>query len=194
MKKILRGKIWRRLLGLAGGGILFFLGMAVLLVGDGLSDSIAKSDVALVLGNKVSAEGVPSPRLAARLDKAVELFEGGYFARVIVSGGTGVEGYPEGDAMRDYLVEKGVPTDVVIVDNLGINTRASARNAVGILESSGMESVFVITQYFHVPRSELALRQEGISEVSSAHADFFELRDFYSVAREVPAYVKYLVR
>ena len=72
-----------------------------------LSDELEKADVALVLGNKVEPDGTPSARLAARLDRTAELYHEGYFPLVIVSGGTGKEGYPEGTAMRDYLVNKG---------------------------------------------------------------------------------------
>ncbi len=159
----------------------------------GLRDDIQPADVALVLGNKVEPDGTPSARLQARLDTAVALYRKGYFKKVIVSGGTGREGFPEGTAMRDYLVRQGLPESAILVDNEGVDTRSSARNTATILKAASGRSVLVISQYFHIPRAKLALEQEGVAPVYHAHPSYFESRDVYSILREAPAYGKYLL-
>jgi vancomycin permeability regulator SanA len=169
---------------------LGFLVLA-LLVGSGLNDRIGHADIALVLGNQVSPEGKPSPRLKARLDKAAELYREGWFPRIMVSGATGREGYPEGTAMKEYLVGAGIPAEAVIVDDAGVDTWASAGNTADLLRGQRLESVFVITQFYHVPRSRLALSKFGVGPLYNAHADYFEWRDLYSTLRELPAWVKY---
>lgn len=174
--------------------LLLFLTATGLLVWSGMSDRLGKADVALVLGNKVNPDGSPSPRLKARLDTAVELFKLGYFPRVIVSGGTGTEGVPEGTAMRNYLVSAGIPESAILVDDQGVDTQASARNTASILRAGRMKSVFVITQYFHIPRTKLALSRLGVSPIFHAHPDYFEARDIYSTVRELPAYLKYMIQ
>lgn len=174
--------------------ILLFLVAVGLLVCSGMNDRLGKAHVALVLGNKVHPDGTPSPRLKARLDLAADLFRKGYFPKVIVSGGTGIEGVPEGTAMRDYLVSAGIPASAILVDDQGVDTQASAENTVSIMQAGKMKSVFVITQYFHIPRSRLALSKLGVSRIFNAHPDYFEARDIYSTVREIPAYLKYLVR
>ena len=93
--------------------------------------------------------------------------------------------------MKRYLVQQGVPESAVVVDNQGVDTRASAVNAAAFLRRNGMHSVFVITQYFHVPRCRIALKKAGIETVYSAHPFYFEWRDIYSALRELPACVKY---
>jgi vancomycin permeability regulator SanA len=186
---------WRRkLLLTALFVVLLFLAATGLLVWSGMSDHLGKADVALVLGNKVNPDGSPSPRLKARLDTAVDLFNKGYFPKVIVSGGTGIEGVPEGTAMKSYLVSAGIPDSVILVDNQGVDTQASAENTVSILQAGQMKSVLVITQYFHIPRSKLALSKLGVSPIFNAHPHHFEARDIYSTVRELPAYLKYLLR
>ncbi len=110
--------------------------------------------------NTVGPDGQPSPRLAARLDRALELHRQGMCARIIVSGGFGVEGFDEAVIMRNYLVGRGVSEEVVIVDSSGLTTRATAR---------------------------LALQQAGIEKVGHASARYVEWRDVYSILREVPA-------
>ena len=179
------------LVGVAVG--LVVLG-TVILVFSGLRDQLGKADAALVLGSKVNLDGTPSPRLCARLDRTVELYRAGYFPAVIASGGTGKEGYDEASVMRDYLVAHGIPADRVVVDSGGTTTFASARNAIRIGRQHGFKSVFVISQYFHVPRARMALQRFGVPVVYSAHAYFFELRDVYSSPREFVGYLSYLFR
>ena len=55
-------------------------------------------------------------------------------------------------------------------------------------------SVCVVTQYYHVPRSRLAMRRFGISPVYSVHARYFEWRDLFSICREVAGWAKYTLR
>lgn len=171
-----------------------FLGIsATAIVGDGLRDELGPADVAVVLGNKVEVDGTPSARLQARLDKAIELYKKGFFANIIVSGGVGKEGFDEAGVMRRYLVERGVPESQIVVDSQGNNTYMTAENAARIMDSNGWKSALVITQYFHVSRTRLALRRFGVSQLYTAHADCLEPRDIYSTAREVVAYYRYLL-
>ncbi|RZJ29064.1 MAG: YdcF family protein [Brevundimonas sp.] len=159
---------------------------------DGLTDEVRRSDVAVVLGSKVNPDGTPSPRLAARLGRALDLYRGGWTRRIIVSGGTGVEGVPEGTAMKRWLVARGVPDHAIIVDDQGVDTRATARNAAVLMRTHDLHSAIVVSQYFHIPRTKLAFAQEGLPGVGSAHPDYFEPRDLYSLAREIPGYASYL--
>jgi len=171
--------------------IVFALVAVGLLVSDGLSDDIKKADVALVLGNKVELNGEPSARLRARLDRALDLYRQGLVTFVIVSGATGQEGHDEAQVMADYLSKNGVPAQSIIRDSEGVTTEASAINTAAILKKKTLKSVIVVSQYFHISRSKLALRKAGVEDVYSAHAHIFELRDFYSIPRELAGYVSY---
>ena len=173
--------------------VLFAAGLigCAVFVGDGLIDDIQPADAAVVLGSKVMPDGKPSARLQARLDRAAGLFHQGTVRFVIVSGGTGVEGFSEGRVMAAVLEAAGVPARAILVDEEGNTTRATATNAARIMKERGLASALVVTQYFHISRSRLALERAGIAPVYSAHAEFFELRDLYSIAREavaLPAY------
>jgi vancomycin permeability regulator SanA len=165
-----------------------------LLVADGLHDDIGHADVAVVFGNKVEHDGIPSARLRARLDRTLELYREGWFRLVVVSGGLGKEGFDEAIVMKDYLVSRGIAPEGLIVDSAGETTCATARNVVRILRERNLHSVLVVSQYFHVPRAKLALRRFGVRPVYSAHARFYELRDIYSTIREVFAYARYVFR
>jgi len=184
----------RGLLKLAVGAALGFVLTAAVIVADGLRDEVRPSDVGLVLGNTVEADGRPSARLRARLDKALELYRAGLFAEVIVSGGVGVEGFDEAVVMKQYLMARGVPEARIHADSRGLDTQSTARNAAATMAARGWGSALVVSQYYHVPRCRLALTRAGVVSVASAHADYFEARDLYSTAREVVAYGFYAVR
>lgn len=189
-----RRKFFKRLAIAAGIGTGLYLAGTLALVGDGVRDRPGKADVGLVLGSKVERDGTPSARLRARLDTAVECYRASRFPAVIVSGGFGKEGFDEALVMRDYLVAQGIPAECVIVDSEGTTTYASARTMRRIARERKFKSICVVSQYFHIPRARLALHRFGFASVSSAYARFFEPRDVYSSLRELPGYVKYLVR
>ena len=180
---------WTALAALSAGAYSVFA-----IIFDGLSDDVPHSDVAVILGSKVELSGYPSARLAARLDRGIALYRAGVIKTLIVSGGTGKEGFSEAIVMRDYLFRMGVPLSGIIVDELGYNTEETARNCAAIMQLNGFKSVIVVTQYFHVSRTRMALKYHDIKDIHSAHAHYFELRDIYSTAREAVALPVYWAR
>ena len=173
--------------------ILFIIASAALVI-NGLNDDLQKADVAVVLGNAVQPDGQPSPRLKARLDKAVQLYRQGLFSNIIVSGGVGIEGFDEAVVMKRYLIAQGVPDNHIFVDSDGRTTYLTAQHSARLMKENHWTSAFVISQYFHIPRTRLALKQFGVLSIYSAHAEFYEVRDIYSTAREVVGYGSYLFR
>lgn len=168
-----------------------FLLAALALAMDGMSDRLFPADLAVVLGNRVEPDGEPSPRLAARLDRALELFRDGTVPRILVSGGVGIEGWNEAVVMKRYLVARGVPEEAVFEDPQGIDTLHTARATADFMRARGLQKVIVVTQFYHVPRTRLALRKLGTSQVGGARARYHDLRDLWSLAREIPAYLYY---
>jgi uncharacterized SAM-binding protein YcdF (DUF218 family) len=171
----------------------FFLHTVVILW-DGFSDEEPLHAVAVVPGNKVNEDGSLSPRLEARLAKALELYREGRVEKIVVSGGLGAEGHPEGSVMRAWLELNGVAPGDLITDDQGNTTWMTARNVQALLADRDREIV-VVSQYYHLSRSKLALRKMGFRKVSGVHADFaWEWRDIRSVVREFFGYYSYLVR
>lgn len=171
-------------------GLFYFLGHGLIISIDGLVDENQKAEYAIVLGSKVHEDGTLSERLKSRVHKGFELIESGHCNNIIVSGGLGKEGYYEGSKMADYLLKLGVDSNKIIIDNLGNTTHLTAVNAKKIIDLN--TSIIVVSQYFHVSRCKLALRQEGFTEVTGAHSHHFEWRDAMGIFREFFAYYKYL--
>lgn len=156
---------------------------------DGLMDYYSTADVAVVLGNKVHEDGTLSERLKSRLDCALHLFVAKQTSTILVSGGLGKEGHWEGTKMQEYLISRGVPDSVIMVDNEGVNTWATAQNAAQIIPDFHSKKVVVVSQYFHLTRCKMFFRKSGFTDVSSAAPGaFHEARDVYSLLREFPAF------
>lgn len=185
---------YKRLIAFVSILFIWFIAHILIITFDGLKDELDISDVAVVLGNKVELSGEPSERLKGRLNKAIELYEKGYFEYIIVSGGIGKEGYDEAEIMKIYLVEKGIPEDKILVDSDGYNSLMTAQNAKNIMNKMNFDNITIITQFYHISRTKLAFEKMDIENVYSAHADYYELRDIYSLTREFFAYYKYLIQ
>ncbi len=161
---------------------------------DGLQDNLHPADLAVVLGNKVNPDGNPSEMLQARLDRTVELYREGYFRLILVSGGHGKEGYDEPVVMRHSLEKAGIPPSAIFEDNGGLTTWDTAQNTARFLREHHLQSVLIISQYFHLPRCRMAFAKAGITSYYWSHARFWTIRDFYSLAREVFGLADYAIR
>jgi vancomycin permeability regulator SanA len=178
-----------------GGFALAALALACLGVAiDGLHDNPHPADLAVVLGNKVNLDGSPSEMLQARLDHTADLYRQGYFKLVLVSGGHGKEGFDEPVVMRRVLEKDGIPASAIFEDNDGLTTWDTAQDTVRFLREHHLHSVFIISQYFHVPRCRLAFAKAGIAPVYWSHAVIWSFRDLYSLPREVAGLVEYSFR
>ena len=93
--------------------------------------------------------------------------------------------------MADYLWARGVPRQALVVDSQGVNTWRTARFTADYLKERGLDSVIVVSQHFHIPRSVWALKKAGCPKVGQAAPDYWESLDIYSTLREIPANIYY---
>lgn len=157
----------------------------------GARDHVFKADLLVVLGNKVSPTGVPSRGLTVRLNKAIEIYQQGYAPSILVSGGTGKEGFNEATAMANYLKARGIPQSAIIIDPLGVNTRATAKNTYHYMQKHHLNSVIVVSQYYHIARTKLAFKRAGIKEIGQASPSYISGKDLFSIFREIFGYPAY---
>ena len=168
--------------------LLYFFGIAAIWL-DGAITDCEKSEYAVVLGNQVYPSGEPSERLKARLERAAELFRDGTVQKIIASGGLGEEGHDEATVMKRYLETQGIPSAAVTADSNGNNTHLTALNAHRWVQID--KPVIVVSQLYHLSRSEMAFRKEGFVNVGAAYPHYFEWRDVYASLRELPAWFIY---
>lgn len=157
----------------------------------GLHDTLHPADAIVVLGNTVNQDGSLSARLESRLKRAISIIPVVQPQFIIVSGGTGKEGFSEAKKMQEYLIKNGVAKDKIFVDEKGDNTFLTAQNSVILMEKYHLSSVVIVSQFFHLLRTQQAFSQCGWPSTYHAHAQFFALRDIYSLVREFFAFYKY---
>jgi vancomycin permeability regulator SanA len=163
---------------------------------DGLSNYKGNADVAIILGNTVFKNDSLSPWLQGRVDAALVLYKEGKVKKIYASGGISkdIDGnYPEGNAMKKYLLQHGVPDADVIADNDGQNTFLTARDFIAWNETHQYRSAIVVSQFYHVTRSKYILRKLGFKNVYGASSVKYQWNDIVGTLREVPAFYKYML-
>jgi vancomycin permeability regulator SanA len=147
---------------LAAATVLLFLPVTfVRAEGDRAVRSVADvpaEPVGIVLGAEVVGD-TPSGYLASRLDVALALWRAHKIRVFLVSGDNSTPDYNEPKAMRDYLVARGVPPDVIVADYAGFDTWQSCARARRVF---GVERAIVISQTFHIARAAYLCRAAGI--------------------------------
>lgn len=130
-----------------------------------VQDDGMTADAILVLGASVLPDGTPSDILADRLEVAADLYLAGAAPVVIASGDNRSSHYNESDAMKDYLEGLGVPSEAIVVDHAGYDTYGSVYRAV---RAYGAESMFVVTQAYHLYRALMISDMLGARSVGVA--------------------------
>ena len=177
------------LVGLCLGQLLMVL---IHILTFGLTDYRRDADVAIVLGARVYSDGTLSLALSDRLQTGVELFDSGKVRALLVSGATGVEGINEAHAMRQFLIEAGIPRDRILVDDRGTNTLETARNAQRLMTEQRLTSALIVSHYFHLAHCKLLFEEQGIRCVTvPARMSRRLVFETYFVARECAGYFWY---
>lgn len=165
---------------------------------DGLRQYKGNADVAIILGNRVFENDSLSSWLQGRVDAALDLYKAGRVKKIYASGGISKNDndeplYPEGDAMRKYLLLHGVPAADVIADNEGQNTFLTAKDFIAWNQTHHFTSAIVVSQFYHITRSKYILRKLGFKDVHGVSSIHYTTSDIVGTLREVPAFYKYLV-
>lgn len=111
----------------------------------------------VVLGCQVMPDGEPSILLRDRLDRALDYLEDHPDLMVVVSGGQGDnEPVTEARCMADYLMERGVEEDQLLLEERSHNTDQNLRYSRELLEAEGCDlsqGVVVVSNGFHLTRA-----------------------------------------
>ena len=117
----------------------------------------------IVLGCGVQG-GHPTLLLSDRLDVAIKLYENGAAPKILMSGDHGQTDYDEVNAMRQYAIDRGVPSEDIFMDHAGFSTYETMYRAKNIF---GIDSAVVVTQKYHLYRALYDAEQLGIDSVGT---------------------------
>ncbi|MBR6460187.1 MAG: YdcF family protein [Actinomycetaceae bacterium] len=134
-------------------------------------------DYIIVLGAKVRPDGSPSAVLKYRLDAAYDYLVEHPRTQCVVSGGQGSnEPMPEADAMADYLRERGIDEERILIENTSETTAENMDFSRELIANPSAE-IGIVTNNFHVYRAVKIARKAGLEHVYgiAAHSDTWYL-------------------
>ena len=126
------------------------------------------ADVIIILGARLYGR-TPSPALSHRLDRGYAYLIEHPETIAIVSGGLGRgEEVTEAEAMKDYLVTKGIAEERLLIEDESFNTYENISFSINVLEeempSLQLEKMKfgIVTNSFHVFRGTLTAKEMGL--------------------------------
>jgi uncharacterized SAM-binding protein YcdF (DUF218 family) len=102
---------------------------------------------------------------------AADVYHQGPPVPVVVTGGSvdpRTAGRPDGDLMRDFLVEHGIPPTDLIVESRSRSTYENALESRKLLDRRGIGEVILVTEASHMLRAVHCFRKQGIRVIPSA--------------------------
>ena len=98
--------------------------------------------------------------LEDRLLQGIELYYDGASGKLLMSGDHGREGYDEVNVMKNFAVDRGVPSEDVFMDHAGFSTYESMYRARDIFKA---ERILIVTQDYHLHRAIYDARALGLN-------------------------------
>lgn len=146
---------------------LFFIGLCLIVFIQALIYHSQKNEIdtyeeyVLVLGAKAN-NGKLSKTLINRLDTTIEYLNKHKTAKAVLCGGKEKNNeYSQAEYMQNYLVEKGISKDRLIVETKSKNTFENIKFALQKLDKKPSE-IMVISSSYHLFRAKFILYRFGV--------------------------------
>ena len=115
-------------------------------------------DCIIILGAGILGDK-PSDMLEDRLLEGIKLYQNNASDKIIMSGDHGREEYDEVNIMKNYAIEKGIPSENIFMDHAGFSTYESIYRAKAIFKA---KKVVIVTQKYHLYRALYIANQLGV--------------------------------
>ncbi len=115
-------------------------------------------DCILVLGAGIWGNK-PSHMLEDRLLQSISLYEKNVSKKIIMSGDHSKENYDEVNIMKQFAINKGVPSEDIFMDHAGLSSYDSLYRAKEIF---GAKKLIIVTQKYHLYRALYIAKQLDI--------------------------------
>ncbi len=144
-------------------GLVFLISTQCMVISGFRDRSIPDLDYIIVLGSQVKPSG-PALVTRLRLDKAYEYASANPDTIIIVSGGQGSnEPASEASVMKDYLVNRGIDENRIIMEDKSTNTSENLQFSKALLDTEN-SSVGIVTSEFHIFRALAIAKKCGYSD------------------------------
>ena len=129
--------------------------------------------------------------LSDRLTRGVELYDMNAAPKLLMSGDHGRVSYDEVNAMKQFAIDRGVPSEDVFMDHAGFSTYETMYRAKEVFAA---KRVIIVTQKYHLYRAVYIAEQLGL-EAYGVDSDLQSyIKQPYYNAREILARDKDFVK
>ena len=192
-------KLWKFPLGKAGillasfiivSGIIITVTISVFMLKTLSDKPESNNTTVIVLGCQVK-ETRPSLMLKRRLDAAFEYLSENVNVNVIVSGCKGSdEKISEAQCMKEYLINKGIQSEKIIMEDKSSSTYENLKFSKQIIEKRNLPAdITIVTDGYHQLRAEMiakSLDYKNISNISAPTSPWlvptYWLREWFGVS------------
>lgn len=143
---------------------LWFIVVTIIMINGMTTPLPPKGTPVVILGCGLAGTHIDI-MLQSRADTAIDyLKHKDTTAICVVSGGKGPdELISEAQAIKNYLLEKGIPEERIIVEDKSTNTFENIRNTKDIIEKKGHTKLLVATDGYHEFRASLLVKRQGLT-------------------------------
>ena len=152
-------------LGLAGCLVMFLVNLYMIrkeekyiLTADQAGE-LEDVDCIMVLGCGVRPDGTPSGMLSDRLDQGIRLYDEHVSDKLLMSGDHGKVNYDEVNLMKQFAIDRAVPSENIFMDHAGFSTYESMYRARDIFQ---VKKIVIVTQRYHMYRALYGAQSRGM--------------------------------
>ncbi len=116
-------------------------------------------DCIMVLGCGVRPDGTPSGMLSDRLDQGIRLYDEHVSDKLLMSGDHGKVNYDEVNLMKQFAIDRAVPSENIFMDHAGFSTYESMYRARDIFQ---VKKIVIVTQRYHMYRALYVAQSMGM--------------------------------
>ncbi len=151
-----------------------------------------KVDVIILLGGGIiegvadfSGKSIPASDMMARLVDAVRLYNR-YRLPVIVSGGSAGGEEKEAIVVRRFLIDLGVNTNDIIIEDASRDTVENALNVKRIFLKRRFTKGLLVTSAYHIKRARYLFEQAGLDVLPYSSGYLSEKKSCFSIFELLP--------
>lgn len=150
------------LLGLLLGALLLFVSVMGYVWYCGQARPVSPAPAAIVLGAAAWGNR-PSPVFKERIAHAVHLYQTEVVQQLVFTGGALRDDLPsEGEVGARWAIKLGVAAADTAYETTSRDTWNNLKNAKAILQQQDIESVILVSDYFHLARAGIMARDLGL--------------------------------
>lgn len=173
-------------------GIVCFIAIEGMIIWNGyMAEPQTSCDYIIILGAQVRGDK-PSATLKYRLDRGYEYLEEHPETKAVLSGGQGPdEIMTEAEAMRNYLIDKGIDEQRLILEDESHSTYENLVNSFKLIdEEKEMATISVVSNRFHILRAQIQAKKLGreVGGIGTRSYIFlipnYYFREFFAVVKE----------